>query len=146
MAELCKNGVVYNSSINVDEYIVLRKAVGWQEITKEQAQESLNNSIFIVSAKYNGETIGMARIIGDGAFYHLLVDVIVIDEFQSKGIGTEMVEKSIEFLKGKLKQGQYSSLQLTAAKGRESFYEKFGFVQRPNDQVGSGMGIILNFG
>ena len=28
---------------------------------------------------------------------------------------------------------------LGAAKGKEGFYEKFGFVTRPNDDVGAGM-------
>ena len=28
---------------------------------------------------------------------------------------------------------------LGAAKGKEEFYEKFGFVRRPNDELGAGM-------
>ena len=28
---------------------------------------------------------------------------------------------------------------LGASKGKESFYEKFGFVSRPNEELGSGM-------
>ena len=35
---------------------------------------------------------------------------------------------------------------LFSAKGKEGFYGKLGFVERPNEQRGAGMGLILNGG
>jgi hypothetical protein len=33
---------------------------------------------------------------------------------------------------------------LVAAKGKEEFYEKFGFINRPNDIYGAGMTLFMN--
>ena len=48
---------------------------------------------------------------------------MVIPEYQNKHIGT----------------GPNIRTYLGASKGKESFYEKFGFITRPNEELGSGM-------
>jgi hypothetical protein len=35
-----------------------------------------------------------------------------------------------------------SVIGLMSAKGKEKFYEKFGFINRPNENLGSGMTIL----
>jgi len=35
--------------------------------------------------------------------------------------------------------GEYVQIGLMSAKGKERFYQKFGFRSRPNDKEGSGM-------
>ena len=42
-----------------------------------------------------------------------------------------------------MKTGWKVKVILLAAAGRESFYEQFGFVKRPNDHEGCGMNLIL---
>ena len=51
----------------------------------------------------------------------------------------KMVEASISKLKDGMKPGYKVKLTLNSAKGKEPFYEKFGFRVRPNDDAGSGM-------
>ena len=43
-----------------------------------------------------------------------------------------------------LDKGQGISVNLMAAKGRETFYEKFGFKVRPNENRGAGMDQWIN--
>ncbi|WP_406670666.1 hypothetical protein V7O67_01860 [Methanolobus sp. ZRKC4] len=38
---------------------------------------------------------------------------------------------------------EYSYITLMSAKGRENFYEKFGFFKRPTDEHGYGMMVEL---
>jgi hypothetical protein len=38
-----------------------------------------------------------------------------------------------------LGKGQKVYVNLMSAKGKEPFYKKFGFEERPNDKVGAGM-------
>ncbi|HOO28659.1 MAG TPA: hypothetical protein PLU43_09350 [Lachnospiraceae bacterium] len=47
--------------------------------------------------------------------------------------------KLIDYLKTQLKKDWKIMLVLTAASGKEPFYEQLGFICRPNEQLGSGM-------
>ena len=105
----------------------------------DQITTGLKNSAFIVVAKDGETTVGMARVVSDGGYIVLVVEVLVLPEYQRKGIGKIMMEKIMEFIRGNLKDGYCIQVDLMAAKGKEEFYEKFGFVKRPNDSFGFGM-------
>ena len=47
--------------------------------------------------------------------------------------------KNMEYIHSQLNDGYCIQVDLMAAKGREAFYEKFGFVKRPDDNWGCGM-------
>ena len=49
------------------------------------------------------------------------------------------MEKLLEEIKGSLKPGYKVMISLLAAKGKEEFYNKFGFISRPNEGFGCGM-------
>lgn len=42
-----------------------------------------------------------------------------------------------------MKSGWKIKVILLAAKGRESFYEQFGFVKRPNEREECGMNLVI---
>jgi len=67
-------------------------------------------------------------------------DVIVIPEYQNKGIGTQLMKKVMEYIEKHANDN--SVIGLMSAKGKEKFYEKFGFSIRPNENFGSGMTIF----
>ena len=70
----------------------------------------------------------------------LVPDVIVLPDYQNRGIGKELMSKAMEFInKTFIEKGQTIFVNLISAKGRESFYEKYGFEKRPNDKFGAGM-------
>ena len=131
--------VQYVKKISVSDYNMLRKSAGWNEIAKAQAQTGINNSAFLVSAKFEEKTVGMARLITDGGYIAIIVDVIVLPEFQRKGIGKTMMTMLMEYIQDSITKGEGVFINLMAAKGRESFYKQFGFIERPNDKLGSGM-------
>ncbi len=81
----------------------------------------------------------MARVISDGGYVALIADVIVMPEFQGMGIGKTIMKMVMEYFSGILEEGDKIFINLMAAKGRESFYKQFGFIERPNDELGSGM-------
>lgn len=138
-----ENNIILTDKITVDEYNSMREAVGWYLAEATQTEESLRNSVYIITARENGRIVGMARLIGDGVLYFFLVDVIVHPEYQGKGIGRLLVENILEFIRSNRKTGQFFSVQLSAAKGKEGFYEKFGFQTRPNENTGCGMGLMF---
>jgi len=89
---------------------------------------------------YDGDTpVGMARLIGDGGMSYYIKDFAVRPENQGKGIGQMLMNAMECWVKEQLQPGWAVSLELISSKGREPFYEKFGFEQRPCDWDGSGM-------
>ena len=131
--------IKYVNQISVEDYNFLRKSVGWPELESKQALTGINNSIFLISATVNDKTVGMARVVGDGGHIVIIVDVIVLPEYQGNDIGKIMMQRIMEFIKGNIKEEQFVFVNLMAAKDRESFYTQFGFEVRPNERVGAGM-------
>ena len=123
----------------MSDYIKLRKTADWKDISKRQAKAGLKNSVYVLSARLNGKTVGMARIVGDRGYVLLIVDVIVLPELRGKGIGTQMMERLMAHVHNSIKDGEGVMVQLMSAKGREAFYGRFGFTLRPNGNLGAGM-------
>jgi predicted N-acetyltransferase YhbS len=83
----------------------------------------------------------MSRLVGNPSFIYFVADVIVLAEYQDQGIGTKLMERIISYLKGNVQE--YSYITPMSAKGREAFYEKFGFFKRPTGEYGYGMMVEL---
>ena len=129
----------YSNKLLVKDYCDLRTSVGWPSISYDQAQSGLDNSDFIISCADEGKTVGCARLFWDKGYIAYLADVIVKPEYQGLGIGKKMVQECINYIDSQIKEGWRIKIVIVAAKGKEEFYEKFGFKARPNDNYGSGM-------
>ena len=129
----------FTSDISVADYNHLRKTVGWSVIEEKQALTGIHNSVFLVAAVHGNKTVGMARVVSDGGYVVIIVDVIVLPDYQGQGIGKSMMQKVMEYISNSLQEGQSVFVNLMAAKGRESFYSQFGFETRPNEKNGAGM-------
>jgi GNAT superfamily N-acetyltransferase len=127
------------NDLNIHDYNTLRKAAGWQTVSNKQAERGIKNSFYIVTAIKNGSTVGMARVVSDGGYVAIIVDVIVLPEYQGLGIGKAMMQNVMDFLHCSIQDGERLHIHLMAAHGKEEFYKKFGFDTRPNDNVGAGM-------
>ena len=135
--------IEYRKDITFEEYNELRRLVGWGTISQRQFNTSIPNSRFITVGKCDGKTISMARAVGDGGYHLLIVDVIVHPDFQGQGIGKEMLSQLMDFVKnGYVEKGETTMVSLLSAKGKEAFYEKMGFMKRPNDERGAGMSLF----
>ena len=131
--------IEYVNNISPEEYMELRKKVGWCEFPLEEAAAGINNSYMVLCARDNGRAVGVMRLLWDRGYIAFLSDVMVDPEYQGRGIGKVLIESSIQKIKNDIKPGYKVKLNLMAAKGKEAFYEKFGFSCRPNDKVGAGM-------
>lgn len=125
-------------NLDVDEYIDLRRRVGWATKNPEIIEMAINSSTIVKKAVVDGRTVGMARAIGDGMSY-LLVDVVVSPKYQKKGIGKKLVGAVIEEVKEHTIAGEYSTINLISISGAEKFYESCGFKTVPYDYNGNGM-------
>jgi GNAT superfamily N-acetyltransferase len=134
--------ITYTNTITVEDYNALRQSAGWIPIHPEQAA-GLAGSALVVAAMDGAKTIGTARLVWDGGYAALIKDVLVLPEYQRKGIGKEMMNLIMDFLCEKLKPGYMIQIDMMAAKGKEGFYEKFGFVSRPRENRGTGMDLWI---
>ena len=129
----------YNNSLFAKEYCELRSSVAWQPIIVEQAQSGLNGSDFIIACRDDDNIVGCARIFWDKGYIAYLADVMVKPEYQKQGIGKKLVSECIAYIDNQLKDGWRIKIVIVSAKGKEQFYEKFGFELRPNERDGAGM-------
>ena len=132
-------GFEITDTITPQEYMELRKIVGWHEFPLEQAAAGLSHTSFLYCLRKEGRPIALGRAIWDHGYVVYIADVIVVPEYQRKGLGRNIMEYLLDKIRGNLKPGYLMMVSLMAAKGKEEFYKKFGFVERPSDQFGCGM-------
>ena len=90
-------------------------------------------------ALYDGVPIGMARLLFDFCTDAYITDVIVAPEMQGCGIGALVINDLVEFLKRHRTKDTKIACSFYANKGKEGFYEHFGFEKLPNEKYGFGM-------
>ena len=88
------------NGLSFEDYCQLRESVDWLLFSKEQTQEALNNSLYTVTAVEDNQTVGMGRLIGDGMYY-MIVDIVVHPIYQKKGLGTNITNMLVEYVKNR---------------------------------------------
>lgn len=124
---------------SAEEFNYLTNSVGWGTREKNVIEEALSNTLYSLCVYDNNKLIGYGRIIGDKTIFLYIQDIMVIPEYQNKHIGTGIMEKLLTKINEYKKINPNIRTYLGASKGKESFYKKFGFISRPNEELGSGM-------
>ncbi len=127
------------NTLTVEDFQELRTAVGWFKAHPLLAERSVNGTLYSACAYAEGKTVGMARVIGDGGMTLYVQDVIVHPKYQGQGIGKKLMEFVMNYIKSSAPEGSILQVSLMASKGKEAFYERFGFISRPNEKQGAGM-------
>ena len=115
------------NQLSANDFIRLKIATGFRNRPIDQVERALKNDLLDVVATVNNEVVGMGRLVGDGVMYWYLQEIIVLPEYQGKGIGTGIVNYLLEYIKKHTEDETFTSVGLTAAEGKTSFYERFGF-------------------
>lgn len=127
---------------NIEEFNLLYDAVGWGSYDKEITKQALDNTYYSVSVYDNDKIIGYGRLIGDTICFMYIHDIMVLPEYQSKKIGTMIMNKLLEEINHIKEKHPDVLVYLGASKNKEGFYEKFGFITR--EKAGLGAGMILD--
>ncbi|MES2506108.1 MAG: GNAT family N-acetyltransferase [Verrucomicrobiota bacterium] len=82
----------------------------------------LRQADIILTARCEGELIGIARTLTDGSYSTYLADLAVAQSFQGRGIGHELIRRTHEAA------GLQTNLILIAAPGARTYYPHIGMA------------------
>jgi ribosomal protein S18 acetylase RimI-like enzyme len=89
------------------------------------------NSFVVCSAYASEKIVGFGRAISDGEYQSAIYDVVVLPEYQSKGVGKLIMESLLKRLP------KQATTLVYVAPGKQVFYERQGF-----NHLKTGMGLF----
>ena len=135
--------LTYENNISYEDYKALRAAVGWRQVSERQYEIGLKSTHYLSVVKDNDRAVGMIKGLGDGGYYWFLSDLVVHPDYQGHGIGKKLVEDFLKYVDNEMRSCENYVIHLASSKGKEAFYEKFGFSTRPfGNMYGSGMSMF----
>lgn len=106
----------------------------------EVAHAALANSLYGVVVTSGAQVVGMGRIVGDGAIFFYIQDIVVDPGHQRRGVGTKILDALLKHLSEAAPKQAF--VGLFAAKGSIQFYERYGFQNWAPDMTG--MFLVMN--
>lgn len=132
--------IIAKENINdVSEFNLLYDLVGWGHYSNNISKRALENTYYSVSIYDDERIIGYGRIIGDGICFMYIHDVMVDPKYQNQKVGTMIMNKLLNQINKVKKENPDMRTYLGASKGKEGFYERFGFIKRMDAGLGAGM-------
>lgn len=121
-------GIIYNDmkkDLPSEQLHRLFMSVGWSDGSEtpdmvEKYNVPFINSTLVISAWENECLVGAVRVLSDKMFRSIIYDLLVLPEFQNKGIGKELVKRCIEHF-------PRSEWLVQTSEEISSYYEKNGF-------------------
>ena len=85
-------------NFHLEEIINLYQSVGWTNYLERISvlEEAYANSLCVIGAYNNEKLVGIIRAVGDGRTIVFVQDIIVLPEYQRKGIGTKLLKAVVE--------------------------------------------------
>jgi ribosomal protein S18 acetylase RimI-like enzyme len=119
--------VVAIVDVDLAEALALYRAVGWTAYTNnpQVLQAALAGSSRVVGARLDGDLVGLARVISDGATIAYLQDVLVHPHHQRTGIGAALVRAAMTPY-AKVRQ---KVLLTDDGEAQRAFYEALGYCE-----------------
>ena len=127
---------IEHRKILVNEYQNLRATTGWSQVENDVVQNALERELFsVVCTEADANTVvGMGRVIGDGAIYFYIQDVVVHPNYKRRGVGGRIMNEIESFLKKNANNNSFVGLM--AADSVSEFYHRFRYLERPHNKPG----------
>ncbi len=108
-----------------DEIVSLYTAVGWTNYTRDtqMLKNAFEHSLLVLGAYDCGKLIGIIRAVGDGASIVYIQDILVLPEYQRKGVGRLLMKGVME----RFPHVYQMCLMTDDVPETVSFYEAMGF-------------------
>jgi ribosomal protein S18 acetylase RimI-like enzyme len=126
----------------VEDYRRLRDVCGLTPRSAAAAKAGLANTVFAVTIRHADQTVGMGRVVGDGALFLQIVDIAVAPEYQGRGLGKMIMAALMKRIEAGVPSEVYVSLM--ADGDAHHLYAQFGFELVAPRSVG--MAVWINKG
>lgn len=115
---------IENASTSAKQIADLREAVGWNRMESCYKNE-LMDSYFHISVYDGNKLIGYVDTVSNGVTDAYIQDLMVHPDYQGKGIGTELMNRTITYLK-------YRKIYMISVVFEDrlfAFYKRFNFFK-----------------
>ena len=117
---------------NPEEILNLYNSVGWCSYTNrpEMFEHAFEHSLKILGAHDGEKLIGIIRAVGDGYSVLFIQDILILPEYQQKGIGTKLLKSMLDLYP------DVYQIQLVTDNTEKTiaFYKSCGFL--PYSEIG----------
>jgi GNAT superfamily N-acetyltransferase/uncharacterized glyoxalase superfamily protein PhnB len=133
--DLLKSVRIISRKPTVAEVRELMISVGWLDANVDDTpaqvkamQSQIDNAVAVsVAENENGETLGVAFLLGDNKHFYYIKDVIVHSKWQHNRIGTYLMNHLMQWLR--INAPKPSTVGLFTGDHLAAFYKQFGFMQ-----------------
>lgn len=115
-----------------EEIIPLYEAVGWTNYVERAGmlEQAYRHSLCVLGAYEDQRLVGIARAVGDGCSIVFIQDIIVLPEYQRRGIGTKLLAAVTD----RYSTAYQTELLTDNTEKTKAFYKAAGFM--PADELG----------
>ena len=112
----------YNETVSAKDLSDLREAVGWNRMEDEYSNPLMTSYYHI--AVYEGDKlVGYIDSVSNGVTDAYIQDLMVHPDYQGKGVGTELMNQMITYLK----ENRIYIISVVFEESLKPFYDRFGF-------------------
>lgn len=114
------------TSYKEEEILHLYESVGWTNYTSNPSmlENAYKNSLKIYGAYEGNKLLGIVRVVGDGYSIIYIQDILILPEYQRKGIGRALMEKVLDAYKHVYQK----TLMTDNTEKSIQFYKSVGFT------------------
>ncbi|MCQ4796244.1 GNAT family N-acetyltransferase [Anaerofustis stercorihominis] len=118
--------IVDDKKLDAELFVSFANKVWQGDYDIKETQKALEKTINITAYNDN-KLVGCIRILSDGYYFGTITELLVLPEFQHKGIGSRLLNLA--------KENAPTMLYFGAQPGVEEFYEKNGCEKRMQSYI-----------
>ena len=118
--------IVDDKKLDAELFVSFANKVWQGDYDIKETQKALEKTINITAYNDN-KLVGCIRILSDGYYFGTITELLVLPEFQHKGIGSRLLNLA--------KENAPTMLYFVAQPGVEEFYEKNGCEKRMQSYI-----------
>lgn len=128
--------MIIKKDIIAEDFVNIRENLEWNTIPIDLVRKAIDGSMINISVFEENKCVGVGRIVGDNALKGMLTDIMVLKDYQNKGVGKLIVTTLIKELEEFVKEGECFQLEASPTKDNRDFYIKCGLKYKPENQDG----------
>ena len=112
----------YNEAVSAKDLSDLRESVGWNRMEDEYSNP-LMISFYHIAVYEDDKMVGYIDSVSNGVTDAYIQDLMVHPDYQDKGLGTELMNQMITYLK----ENRIYIISVVFEESLKPFYDRFGF-------------------